>query len=422
MVAPVLRDLRDRAAQLTVFTQDDPEFPEGLEAVHDADLQLSWNAEIRTVPTLLRVEGGIVTESLEGWRRSEWEQLTRVGSLGAGLPEHRPGCGSLSVDPAHAVALARRFGSRHLRSRSIELGGLEDEFEAMYERGWSDGLPVVPPTPDRVLAMLEGTTRAPDEVVAIVPPDLVECTVEKVAINAVMAGCRPEYLPTVIAAVEAACTDEFNMHGLLATTWFAGPILIVNGPVRLRLKMNSGVNVFGPGNRANASIGRALQLVVRNVGGGRPGGVDRATFGTPGKYTFCFAEDEEGSPWEPLSVSRGVARGVSAVTLFGGYGVNALSDQLSRTPADLVRTFAAGMAGVSRDAVLVVSPDHARLFRDAGWSRSQLLSALEERLGRDVSTMLVVHAGGGAGLFSALLPGWVGGAEGSQPVTRLIEG
>jgi len=200
MVAPVLRDLRDRTAQLTVFTQDDPEFPEGVGAVHDADLQLSWNAEIRTVPTLLRVKGGNVTESLEGWRRSEWEKLTRVGNLGAGLPEHRPGCGSLSVDPAHAIALARRFGSQRLGSRSIQLGGLEDEFEAMHERGWSDGLPVVPPTPDRVLAMLEGTRRAPDEVVAVVPPDLVECTVEKVAINAVLAGCRPEYLPTVIAA------------------------------------------------------------------------------------------------------------------------------------------------------------------------------------------------------------------------------
>jgi hypothetical protein len=417
MVAPVLRDLRDRAPKLTIFTQDDPEFPPGLDPVHDADLRLSWNAEIRTVPTLLRVEGGAVTASLEGWRRFEWEQLTGVEGLGVGLPDYRPGCGSLSVDPAHAIVLARRFGSRRLGSRSVQLGALEDEFEAMYERGWSDGLPVVPPTPDRVLAMLEGTRRAPDEFVAIVPPDLVECTVEKVAINAVMAGCRPEFLPTVIAAVEAACTDEFNMHGLLATTWFAGPILIVNGPIRLRLGMNSGVNVFGPGNRANATIGRALQLVVRNVGGGRPGGVDRATFGTPGKYTFCFAEKEEGSPWEPLSVARGIAPGASAVTLFGGYGVVALSDQVSRTPNDLIATFARGMAGISRDAILVVAPDHARLFREGGWSRSKVISSL----GREPSGLLLVHAGGGAGLFSALLPGWVGGADGSQPVTRLID-
>jgi hypothetical protein len=135
MVAPVLRELRDRTAKLTVFTQDDPQFPPGLDAVHDTDLRLSWEAEIRTVPTLLRIEGGTVTGSLEGWLRSEWEELTGVDDLGAGLPDFRPGCGSLSVDPAHAIALARTFGSRRLASRSIELGGLEDEFEAMHERG-----------------------------------------------------------------------------------------------------------------------------------------------------------------------------------------------------------------------------------------------------------------------------------------------
>src|SRR5205085_7061790 len=158
----------------------------------------------------------------------------------------------------------------------------------------------------RVLRMLQGTTRAADEVVAVVPPDLVECTVEKVAVNAVMAGCKPEYLPVVLAAVEAACTNEFNAHGLLATTYFSGPMVVVNGPVTRAIGMNSGVNALGQGNRANATIGRALQLVVRNVGGGRPGEVDRATLGQPGKYTFCFAEDEAGSPWEPLSVERGL--------------------------------------------------------------------------------------------------------------------
>ena len=420
LVAPILRELSNRAGPLTVYTQDDPSFPDGLDPVHDADLRASWETEIRVVPTLLRVERGTITELLEGWNRAEWARFTGLDDLGTEFPEFRPGCGSLSVEPAHIIQLARKFGSPRLRSRTIELAALEDEFESMHERGWTDGLPVVPPTPDRVLAMLEATRRLPDEIVAVVPPDLVDCTVEKVAVNAVLAGCRPEYLPCVIAAVEAACTDEFNMHGLLATTWFAGPIVIVNGPIRRQLNMNSGVNVFGPGNRANASIGRALQLVVRNVGGGRPGGVDRATFGTPAKYTFCFAENEEDSPWEPLSVARGLAPGVSALTLFGGYGVHPLSDQRSRTPDELAGTFAQGLAAVSRDAVLVVSPDHARVFREAGWSRSRLLSALEERLGRDTTSVLVVHAGGGAGMFSALLPGWVGGPDGSQPVTRSI--
>lgn len=420
LVAPVLAELRARGVALTVYTQDDPDFPPGVDAVHDADLRVSWDSEVRAVPTLLRVVQGAVTESLEGWSRAHWERFTGLSGLGEGLPEFQPGCGSLSVDPGNAVWLARRFGSRRLRSRSVEIGPLEDEVEAMYERGWSDGLPVVPPTPDRVLAMLEGTARPPDEVVALVPPDLAECTVEKVAVNAVLAGCRPEYLPSVLAAVEGACTDEFNMHGLLATTWFAGPILIVNGPVRRRLGMSSGVNALGPGNRANATIGRALQLVVRNVGGGRPGGVDRATLGTPGKYTFCVAEDEEGSPWEPLSVARGLAADVSAVTLFGGYGVHALSDQRSRAPEDLAATFARGLAEVDRDAVLVVSPDHARVFREAGWSRARLLDELRERAGTAHHEILLVHAGGPAGLFSALLPGWVGGPGGSTPVTRVI--
>ena len=169
-------------------------------------------------------------------------------------------------------SIAFEAGGAGLASRRVDLARLEDEMEALFERGWSDGLPLVPPTERRVLAMLRGTSRPSDEVVAIIPPDLVECTVKKVAINAVMAGCKPEYLPVVLAAVEAACTDQFNMHGLLATTLTAGPVIIVNGPIRKAIGMNSGRNVFGQGNRANSTIGRALQLVVRNVGGGRPGG------------------------------------------------------------------------------------------------------------------------------------------------------
>ena len=196
--------------------------------------------------------------------------------LGAGLPDHRPGCGSRSVEWGVEEELERRYGGRVLASRTVELADLEDEVEAAYDRGWTDGLPVVPPTEERVLRMLRGTARAPDEVVAVVPPDLVPCTVEKVAVNAVLAGCLPEHLPVVLAAVEAACTDAFNVHGLLATTYFSSPVVVVNGPVARAIGMGSGVNALGQGNRANATIGRALQLVVRNVGGGRPGEVDRA--------------------------------------------------------------------------------------------------------------------------------------------------
>jgi hypothetical protein len=455
LVLPVLRELRSRGMELTVVTQDDPSFPDELEPVDDTGLAFSWHHAIETVPTLLRVEDGVEVERTEGWSRPRWEALTGLDGLGPGLPDHRPGCGSRSVDPDVAGDLAVRFSGTRLRSRRVELAALEDDWEALFDRGWSDGLPLVPPTEERVLRMLDGTSRAADAVVAVVPPDLVECTVEKVAVNAVMAGCRPEHLPFVLAAVEAACSDEFNVHGLLATTYFSGPVVIANGPLTRSVGMNSGINAMGQGNRANATIGRALQLVIRNVGGGRPGEVDRATLGNPGKYTFCFAEDEVGSPWEPLHVERGLPPESSAVTLFPGEGPRGVIDQLSRTPESLARSFAACLRDVAHpklplvfDAVLVVSPEHARVFAEAGWDKARLQQELAGLLALDGTELargaggiaegvpeafagatlpkfrdgglLVVHAGGHAGMFSAIIGGWVNGETGSQPVTREV--
>jgi hypothetical protein len=455
LVEPVLAQLAD-SGDLTVYCQDDPTFPANPTPLDDRELAVSWQHEIEAVPTLLRVENGVEKERVLGWHRGEWEALSGVGGLGPRLPEQRPGCGSLSVDPSRVDELRVRFGASGLRARRIELASDEDESEAMYARGWSDGLPLVAPTERRVLAMLEGTTRAADELVAVVPPDLVPCTVEKVAINAVMAGCKPEYLRVVLAAVEAACTDAFNIHGLLATTMSVGPIVIVNGPIRKRLGMNSGINALGQGNRANATIGRALQLVIRNVGGGRPGEIDRATLGNPGKLGFCFAEDEEGSPWTPLACEFGAEPGTDALVLFPGEGPRTIVDQLSREPESLARTFAANlramyhpkMAGGAMEAVLAVSPEHSRIFRQAGWSRDALRARLFELLqlpgdalvrgadgiaeglpaivaGRDIPKfrpdgIRLVHVGGGAGLFSAFMAGWLSGAGGSQTVMREI--
>ena len=453
-VEPVLRRLY-REAALVVLTQDDPAFPAGTSPVDDTDLELSWRHRIETVPTLLRLAAGNEQARAEGWVREEWETLSGVAGLGPELPAYRPGCGSLSVDPDRRIDLAVRFAGDRLKSRRVDLGPLEDEIEAAFERGWSDGLPVVPPTEHRVMRMLEGTTRAPHEVVAVVPPDMVECTVEKVAINAVLAGCKPEYLPVVLAAVEAACTDEFNAHGLLATTMPTAPVVIVNGPIRRALGMNSGINVFGQGNRANCTIGRALQLVIRNVGGGRPGEVDRATFGNPGKIAFCFAEDEEGSPWTPLSTDLGAAPGANTVTLFPGEGPRSIVDQIARDPESLARTFAACLRTLHHpklvmvfDCVLAVGPEHARVFADAGWTKPRLLERLGELLQipgeelvrgaggmaeglperfRDATLpkfrpggLMVVHCGGRAGLFSAIIGGWANGAIGSQPVMKEI--
>ena len=457
LTAPVLAELAARE-RLTVFTQDDPTFPESVPArVDDTALDVSHHLKIEIVPTLIRRAGGRETGRTYGWDRAEWERVSGVAGLGADLPAMRPGCGALNAEPGRLEDLLIRFGQTGLSARRVTFGEDEDEIEAMFERGWSDGLPVVPPTEKRVLRMLAGTTRDPKEVVGLCPPNLAELTVEKVAINAVMAGCKPEYLPVVLAAVEAALDPAFSLHGVLATTMFVGPVVIVNGPVRRQISMNARGNALGQGNRANATIGRALQLFVRNVGGGRPQEVDRATLGNPGKYTYCFAEDEEGSSWEPLSTDFGVARGVSAVTVFAGFGLQGVVDQKSRDPESLSRSMAESLKAIHNvklapacDALLVVCPEHERTFRQAGWSKARLLEELYrlceipgEQLVRGArgieegyppsvagttrnkfrpGGLLIVRAGGSAGMFSGIIGGWSGGGfAGSLPVTREVK-
>jgi hypothetical protein len=362
----------------------------------------------------------------------------------------------MSVDPDLVDALNVRFGASVLSSRRIDVADAEDEMEMMFTRGWSDGLPVVPPTEERVMRMLTGTTRAPADIVATVPPDLVDVTVEKVAIAAVMAGCKPEYLPWVLTAVEAACTNEFNMHGILATTMPVGPVIVCSGPGTRAIGMNSGGNALGQGNRANSTIGRALQLVVRNVGGGRPGEVDRATHGSPGKIGFCFAENDIDSPYGTLAGEHGIEPGVDALTLFAGEGTRCVVDQLSRDPESLARSLAANLQALHHpklilgfDAILVMGPEHARVFADAGWGRDDIVAGISAHLNRPGSEivrgahgmaeglpegfgdapslpkfrpggLMLAYAGGGAGLFSEIIGGWANGEIGSAPVTRAV--
>ena len=455
MVDPLFANIAASGTPLTVYTQDDPTFPASVSAIHDEDLSVSWHYDIETVPTLLRIENGVEVDRTFGWSKDAWQKFTGITDLGADLPVMRPGCGSLSVDPNLEDELRVRFTSSTLHSRHVELASAEDEFESMFTRGWTDGLPVIPPTPERVLRMLTGTTRSPQDIVAIAPPNLVELTVEKIAINAVMAGALPEYLPWIITALEAVCNDEFNMHGVLATTMPVGPVIICNGPGTKAIGMNSGVNVFGQGNRANLTIGRAVQLTIRNVGGGKPGEVDRATHGNPGKLSFCFAEDEAGSPFGTLAQERGIAPQQNAVTVFAGEGPRCVVDQAARTPEQLTNSFAACLRAthhpksvLSFDAILVVSPDHSRVYAEAGWDREKILSELYARLnipGTELvkgaldmaeglpakfadrivpkfkpGGVLLAHAGGGAGLFSSIIGGWANGAMGSTPVTRPV--
>ena len=456
MVVPVLGELA-AAVALTVYSQDDPGFPASPPAIDDHDLAVSWHHEIETVPTVLRVVDGVEVERTVGWQRPEWERVTGVTGLGDGLPVFRPGCGSMSVDPDLVDTLRVRFGASVLASRRIDVADAEDDIEMMFDRGWSDGLPVVPPTEERVLRMLTGTTRAPSEIVAVVPPDLVETTVEKVAIAAVMAGCKPEYLPWVLTAVEAACTNEFNIHGLLATTMPAGPVIVCSGPGTRAIGMNSRGNALGQGNRANSTIGRALQLVIRNVGGGRPGEVDRATHGSPGKIGFCFAENDAESPFGTIAGEHGIPAGTDAITLFPGEGTRCVVDQLSRDPDSLARSMAASLQTLHHpklvlgfDAILVIGPEHARVFAEAGWGREEVLAGIRAHLNRPGSELvrgaggiaeglpdafaevpsfpkfrdgglLLAYAGGGAGLFSEIIGGWANGAIGSTPVTRAVQ-
>ena len=452
MVEPVLDEVR-RHRPVLVVTQDDPAFPADGDPVHDEDLTLSHRLGIEIVPTLLTREAGATSATAIGWNREQWQDVTGIGELGADLPPARPGCGALNVEPPHVERLAALFAAGG--ARRVDLGDQEDDVEACFARGWTDGLPVVPPTPERVERMLAGTRRDRSEVLGPVAPDYGECTVEKVAVNAVMAGCRPEYMPVVLAAVEAALTEEFNWHGLAATTYFAGPVVVVNGPVTSALGMNSGMNVLGQGNRANATIGRALQLVLRNVGGARPGEVDRATLGNPGKLGFCFPEREDDSPWESLAAERGIPAGTSAVTLFAGEGPRGVVDQLSREPESLARSLGSALLAVAHnklvvgfDAMLVVGFEHGNVFRRAGWDKARLRRELDGvlvRSGKDLvrgagdiaeglpekmagaqvpkfrqGGLQIVHAGGNAGLFSAVVGGWVSGPVGSQPVTRAV--
>ena len=462
LIEPVIRALAGNTAlSLKVYVQDDPSFPANLDGViDDSSLEYSYQREIEVVPTLIRLTDGNDAQSEEsriyGWDKEQWQSFTRIEGLGAELVNFKPGCGSKTQDPGMSEVLALRFGRQILQARCVELAEAEDIMEACYDRGWSDGLPVVPPTPLRVMRMLNGSARDAAEIVGKAPPDNVPCTIEKIAINAVMAGCKPEYFPVVIASVEAALQDRFCMHGLLCTTYFSSPVMIVNGPITKQIGMNSGINALGQGNRANATIGRALQLIIRNVGGGVPGGIDRANMGNPGKYTYCFADDEVDENWQSLAIDRGFERKDSVISLFAGDGLQPILDQQSRTPHSLAKSMAMSLRSVAHtklfgiaDAILVVCPEHRRVFREGGWNKEDLRTALYEELmtpGAEIirgtndiaegmpaqlkDKMLnkfrddglhIVTTGGTAGMFSAIIGGWVASGErGSQLTSQKI--
>ena len=357
---------------------------------------------LQSLPTTVHVDrAGRLVGRVVGWDASRLQALLEqaVGSAGGGTvivtdapPLRKPGCAAKSTYDPETLALLD--------------GAAVDELEEMFDRGWSDGLPVIPPTRERVESMLGG--RDPDESLGPVPPAGGEATLSRVAACAVLAGCRPEYFPLVVAAARAALEPSFNLNGQAVTTQPAGQVLIVNGPVRETIGMNSGIGALGPGNRANMTIGRALRLIVSLTGGGFPGRLDRATLGHAGKIGVCFAEDEESSPWEPLHVERGFDPDRSVMTVAGADAPLSISDHRSTSATELARVLGWAAAatwspnwwplgGVS---LFVICPEHAQMFRAAGWSKQRLREEVYEAVRRPArelrwgeTTPRVKHAG-----------------------------
>jgi hypothetical protein len=340
-----------------------------------------------------------------------------------------------------------------LHATRIEVSDPLAAIETYFEKGWTDGLPVVPPTEERILAMLDAMGKAPQDIIGQIPARARTITAEKLAINAVLAGCLPIYAPVIVALTEALCDPAFSVHGPTASTSGMGILTVVNGPIVSHIGLNARENLFGPGWRANATIGRALRLLLRNVCGAIPGVLDRSCFGHPGKFTYCIAEDETHSPWIPLHVERGVPPEESAVTIFAGESPHQVSNSSASDPEAILATIADVMTMAGRlsltgqQFVVVIAGEHRKRLTKRGWTKRDVrvwLHAHAARSGADLARagrlplpqtsdqaaelysavadpedILVVAAGGDAGGYSAVIPGWSGKFH-SQAVTRMI--
>ena len=326
-----------------------------------------------------------------------------------------------------------------LTSKRLEVAGsVDDAIELFYQNGWTDGLPVIPPTEEKVLRFLDIADRHPSDVIGVEPVRGRVITAEKVAINAVMAGCRPEYMPVILAVVECMVLPEYNLHGSSASTGGSAPLLVINGPIRHKLGFASGHNIFGPGpdRRANATVGRAVRLLLINVLENHPGVLDKSTMGHPGKYTYCIAEDEENSPWEPLHVERGFAKEASTVTIFTSLGPTQTEQRGAGTPEAILTAIADSMLGFGTahaEMLLVMSQEHGGFMKEAGWTKKRVRDFLFEKARRPAGVLatayktarpapgaenemipvcttpesVILIAGGGSGApWSALIPRW----------------
>jgi peroxiredoxin len=475
----------DGIARVVAVSQDGEE--ESLELVEaygvsfpvlrDADLEVSRAFDPPSVPAFFLVRRDRTVErSSVGFEKEEINRLAEALLLDVGLeprviaapddgaPALMPGCSSRHLEPVMEDASAPRAEPidlrpvRGARASRVEVPDDVDPYEYCMVTGYSPFLPVVPPTAARVDAFLAETSLAPEHVLGLVPPCYGTATVEKVAANAVMAGCQPEYMEVLFPMVRAVCDERFNLHGVQATTHSATPLTILSGPAGERLGFASGAGVFGNTSRANSTVGRALQLVMTNLGGAKPGEIDMATLASPGRFSYCIAENHRDSPWGPLHVDRGFSADDSAVTLFAGAGLTVVSEHTARTGAGVLRTLAASLATVWSwrscgrvEAVVVLCPEHAatlaadgftkerardflfhntgvplRAYDHEGTEGTQLRDYYEEiaidgephyRKFSDPSQIVLVVAGGTAGKFSGIIGGWLSGPRGSQMVT-----
>ncbi len=340
-----------------------------------------------------------------------------------------------------------------LGSRRHAVNDVADAIEFCYRQGWTDGLPVIPPTPERVMAMLDSAEVSPEHQIAYIAHRAVAITAEKVAVNAVMAGCEPEYMPVLIAAIEGIGDPAWSYHGPGTSTAGAAVLIVVNGPVAQELDINSGDNLFGPGWRANATIGRAVRLVMRNVCGSRPGTLDRGTLGHPGKLSYVIAENEADSPWPPLHVERGFRPDQSAVTMMAAEAPHQFYNQLSSTAEGVLTTLSddmriSGNVMGQPQYMIILAGEHTRTIAGDRWTKAMIRQYVWEhthnshahlkqtqRMAGSVAPgddtlmrplvgmpddILVVAAGGRAGAFSAYVPGW-GSKRSSQAVTKEVK-
>ena len=291
------------------------------------------------------------------------------------------------------------MSSVSLKSRRIDV---PDSFQAIqdycWEQGWTDGLPVVPPTEPLVREMLDGYGGDPSYSLGVMQPRNAQATLEKLAINAVMAGCKPEYFPVVVSAVKASLDKDFNLGGNAATTGGAAQVMIINGPISAELDINGDAACFGPGSRSNAAIGRALRLVIRNVGGLIPGEMDKATLATPGRYSFCFSENESRSPWEPRNIEVGYAEGSSTVTLMAVRGVYTLMETTVSSGLEVLQTIVGNMQavgisnyyqiGTGAQIAVVLCPEHAEEVAAAGLSKSDVQEFIYQNARMPISKLV----------------------------------